>query len=423
MRFKLLIIWYLIVGFIFRPRSSKSLNAHRKRRLSRLLQWLNQNSQFYTRYKSLHEFPVIEKKDLMENFDDINTASISREEALNVARRAEKTRDFSPMIGNITVGLSSGTSGNVGIFLVSARERAKWVAEIILRVIGFSLKTRKVAFFLRADSNLYQSVNSKLLRFKFFDLSQNMKELLQQLEEFQPDILVAQPSVLNRIADECLAKKIMINPSKILSVAEVLEEDIEKKLTNTWNQRIHQVYQCTEGFLGQTCSEGTFHLNEDLIHIERDWLDAEKTRFHPIITDTFRRTLPIVRYRLNDILHIKNERCSCGSPLGAIKKIEGRADDCFTFESNTQKIVILPDFIRRTMIKNQEINEYKVIQENQSLITIKMDPFLESLTPMIEVQFNEMLQSFGVQKTISIQFSELGSSDFTKKHRRVYSKL
>ena len=85
----------------------------------------------------------------MKNFNSINTCGISFEKAFNLAVESEKTRDFSPMIGEISVGLSTGTSGNRGLFLLSDTERARWVAYMIDRVIGLSAKKRKVAFFFK----------------------------------------------------------------------------------------------------------------------------------------------------------------------------------------------------------------------------------------------------------------------------------
>nr|MBT2175989.1 CoF synthetase [Streptococcus mitis] len=92
----------------------------------------------------------------------------------------------------------------------------------------------------------------------------------------------------------------------------------------TFKQTVHQVYQCTEGFLATTCKQGTLHINEDLVHIEKEYLDQEKGIFVPIITDFMRKTQPIIRYRLNDILIEKKTPCSCGSPFLALERIDGR---------------------------------------------------------------------------------------------------
>ena len=42
-----------------------------------------------------------------------------------------------------------------------------WVAAVLQRILGWSFRKRKVAFFLRANSNLYSSVQSKLIAFEF----------------------------------------------------------------------------------------------------------------------------------------------------------------------------------------------------------------------------------------------------------------
>lgn len=86
------------------------------------------------------QYPVMNKSIFMKYFNSINTKEIDYKEAWDIALKAEKTRDFSPMKDNVTIGLSSGTSGNRGIFLASESERLLWVSCILDRVIGFSKK-------------------------------------------------------------------------------------------------------------------------------------------------------------------------------------------------------------------------------------------------------------------------------------------
>ena len=84
----------------------------------------------------------------MKNFNGINTKGIDVKQAIEVATRSEKSRNFSPTLNGLTVGLSTGTSGNKGLFLVSKQERAMWVALILQRIIGWKFRKRKIAFFL-----------------------------------------------------------------------------------------------------------------------------------------------------------------------------------------------------------------------------------------------------------------------------------
>lgn len=320
---------------------------------------------------NLENFPIINKAIFMENFEGINTVNIKLENALEIALKSEESRNFSPTINQITVGLSSGTSGNRGIFLASEKERAYWVALILDRVLGFSLKKRSIAFFLRANSNLYDSVKSNLLAFHFFDLINELEQHINRLNILQPTILVAQPSMLLELAKAIEENRLYIKPQKVISVAEVLTPEDKKYLSKVFAQTIHQVYQCTEGFLASSCDFGTLHFNEDFLIIEKKYIDNEQKRFHPIITDLKRSSQPIIRYELNDII-IEKEKCECGSKFLAIEAIEGRSDDILIFtNTEDEEIKIFPDFFRRAIIlSDSKIEDYALIQESQNLLLL-----------------------------------------------------
>ena len=307
----------------------------------------------------------------MENFDRINTLNIKLKDAFKIAVTAENSRDFSPTINNITVGLSSGTSGNRGVFLATEKERAQWVAAVLDRVIGISFKKRNVAFFLRANINLYESVKSKILQFEFFDLLDSIETHIERLNNLQADIIVAPPSMLLELAEHFSSGKLLVNPKKIISVAEVLYPEDKKFLEITFKKKIHQVYQCTEGFLASTCKEGILHFNEDFLIIEKKYLDDSKSRFHPIITDLMRHSQPIVRFELNDII-LEKSKCSCGQNFMAIEQIEGRSDDILCFETKEgHKVNIYPDFFRRAIIiSDDSIQDYQVVKRKENQIEL-----------------------------------------------------
>ena len=360
--------------------------------------------------KKNQKFPTMQKELFMEYFGSINTVGIKKEVALKLAFESEKTRDFSPSINNISIGLSSGTSGNRGIFLTSKIEKAIWVAAILDRVIGFSLKKRNVAFFLRANNNLYQAVKSGLLSFTFFDLKTPTEEHMKKLMDLKADILVGQPSVLLAIAKSYQLADIKPTFNKIISVAEVLEDDHKKFFKSIFNCPINQVYQCTEGFLGYTCKKGQLHLNEDFLKIKKNYLDSNKNRFHPVITDYLRSSQPIVRYELNDILH-EGPVCSCGSKSTVISKIEGRSDDIFRFLKNGKEIIIYPDFIRRAVIlASDQILNYSVTLIDKQIISLYLDVKETSELPEI---FKSV--KFEIEKLFS-EF-DIGNIDFVKANK------
>lgn len=328
-----------------------ALEEWQRKRLVRHLKYVAGHSRLYQGLEDLGSYPVIDKAFMMKHFDELNTVGIGRDEAMEFAVRAERGRDFVPKLKGTTVGLSSGTSGSRGIFLVSDREKNRWAGYILAKFLpGSILETWSIAFFMRADSNLYEAVRSKNIQFHFFDIYRDMEDHRQRLETVNPRILAGQPSLLLMIAGELRQGRLDIHPEVVISIAEVLEKEDEQRLRETFGLNvIHQVYQCTEGCLATTCARGTLHLNEDIVYIEREYLDER--RFVPVVTDLERKAQPIIRYRLNDILVERKEPCGCKSPCLALEKIEGREDDMFLFRGrNGKEKLVFPDFIRRCVL-------------------------------------------------------------------------
>ena len=357
-----------------RKRYNDKLHIVREKRWNKLNSTLRK-SPFYQKLAEenaeISKFPIINKSIFMEEFNAINTRGIDKQKAFEVAVKAETSRDFAPTLDDVTIGLSSGTSGNRGLFLATEHERAQWVGCVLDRVIGFSLKKRSVAFFLRANSNLYDSVKSKVLQFEFFDLLEPLNDQIERLNSIKPNILVAQPSLLLELAERKVKGELKFFPTKIISVAEVLYPEDRTLLEQVFKQVIHQVYQCTEGLLATSCEYGTLHFNEDFLHIEKKYLDEKKKRFHPVITDLIRTSQPVIRYELNDIIHEENN-CPCGSNMTGIKQIEGRSDDVLSFPSKTgEEVRLYPDFFRRAIVMSSEkITDYTLVQTNRKEIQL-----------------------------------------------------
>ncbi|MCI8660980.1 MAG: hypothetical protein HFG54_12190 [Lachnospiraceae bacterium] len=368
--------YYLYYRHFLHFSTRKKLMRWQAKKLRRHLSFVGKHTKIYQGMTSLKEYPLADKEFMMRHFNELNTVEVRRKEAEAFAIKAERDRNFQPKLHGVTVGLSSGTSGRRGIFLVSDRERLRWAGYILAKFLpGSIFHTYSIAFFMRADSNLYESLGSRRIQFHFFDIYQEMESHRDRLCQLQPDILVGQPSVLLQIAEDRKQGACELTPRVVISIAEVLERDQEERLKQAFGVSIiHQVYQCTEGFLAATCSKGTLHLNEDIVHIDREYLDER--RFAPIVTDFERKAQPIIRYRLNDILIEKKRTCSCGSPCLALEKIEGREDDVFYFAGkNGKKQMVFPDFIRRCVLfgDTRDMNlksDYRVVQNTDGSIVI-----------------------------------------------------
>lgn len=363
-------------------RSREALERWQQRQVMKHLGRIRQCSPFFReRMGELPDeqwrgMPVMDKSLMMEHFDALNTVGIRKEEAFAMALAAEESRDFTPEWNGITVGMSSGTSGNRGLFLVSPQESMAWAGAMLAKALpGSVLARERIALFLRANSNLYGSVSKRRLQFAYFDLLDPLEEQVKRLNTYAPTLLVAPPSMLRMLAEQLEQGLLAIRPRKIFAVAEVLDPLDEAIISASFQQIVHQIYQCTEGFLGITCGHGTLHLNEDLVFIEKEWLDKRERKFTPIITDFRRMTQPIIRYRLDDVLTERNEPCPCGSPFTALERIEGRHDDMFYMPSlrDGTLTTVFPDFIRRAILSaSSKIEHYAAVQHSPTHITVAL---------------------------------------------------
>lgn len=357
-----------------RWKNRAALALWQERRIRSHIEKLRKLSPFYRSLwagipsEEWRRFPIIDKAVMMDHFDTLNTARITKSQAFDMAYEAENSRHFKPTLNGVTVGLSSGTSGNRGIFLVSPSEQAAWTGAVLGKLLPGGLwKRAKIAFFLRANSNLYESVQRGRLQFRYFDLLEPLGKLVERLESYRPDIWIAPPSMLRLLAEEHQAGRLGVQPRTLISVAEVLDPLDKAYIEQCFQLTLQQAYQCTEGFLGSTCKHGMLHLNEDIVHIEKEYMDPQSRRFVPIITDFSRTVQPIIRYRLGDILTEAAAPCPCGSPLTAIERIEGRCDDILYLPHTEtgQLVTLFPDFATRAvMAASADIHHYRVIQHS-----------------------------------------------------------
>ena len=337
--------------------SRAALEAWQERQVRRHIAWVAPRSPFHAeRFPDparWREAPAVGKAETMARFDDANTAGVRLAEALAVAERAERDRDFAPLLPRgIAVGLSSGTSGHRGLFLASPHERDRWAGTLIARVLppGELGRRHRVAFFLRASSALYERLGSRRIRFDYFDLLDPFEGHVERLNATLPTLLAAPPSVLRMLARKAERGVLRIAPATVVSVAEVLD-DVDRAAIEAAFGPLAEVYQATEGFLGFTCAHGTLHLNESHLVVEKQWIDLASRRFTPVVTDFARRTQPVLRHALDDVLVERAAPCPCGSVFTALDRVEGRRDDAFVLpRQGGREVTVFADYIRRAVL-------------------------------------------------------------------------
>jgi putative adenylate-forming enzyme len=186
--------------------------------------------------------------------------------------------------------------------------------------------------------------------------------------------------MLKLIAKEVENGRLLINPKRLISYSEILYPDVKEYLIKVFKCPVHQIYKCTEGPIAISCKYGQLHINEDLVLIET--LNNDGTITSPgqpcqklIVTDLHKKSQPIIRYELNDIITISPEKCKCGSCFRVIENIQGRADDLFWAKNikTDEWQYIFPDYISRAIISaSEDIDEYQAIQSAPDDVLVRI---------------------------------------------------
>lgn len=398
-------LFYLLCKYRFRYWNSKKILKYQESRIRNRVRFVLARSEFYRRHyegydiSDIWNLPVTSKVIMMKNLTLFNTCGLERDEIIEFCLKTERTRDFSKRLKGVNVGMSSGTSGNKGVEITSKSEENLLRAAFFARFHFPKKEKINLAFILRVTSPAF-TLNRFGHRLTYVGQLDSIENIVKKLNDLQPNIISAPPSMLKILAREAEEGRLAVNPLKLVSYAEVLYPDVRDYLRKVFNCEVHEIYKCSEGSIAITCRYGSLHVNEDIVAIQLMNKDGSPTTpgnpcHKLIITDLHKSTLPIIRYELNDIITISTEKCRCGSHFRVIEKIQGRADDLFwgLRKTNRSRHFIYQDYISRTIISvSNEIEEFQAIQKDYGhlVLRIKLNPGTEKVE---EIKVEEKLVS------------------------------
>lgn len=378
-------VFYLLCKYRFRNWSVKDIRNYQKRKAESIVRYASNNSDFFRRWYSnydvngFYSLPRTNKKIMMDNLSEYNTLRLDKDELIRFALDVEKSRNFNVRFKGINIGMSSGTSGNKGIVITTKHEENYLKAMYASRLVFPKGEKLNAAFILRVSSPAfnYKRMGNKLT---YISQLQPIESIVAELEKIRPNVLSAPPSMLKILAKEYLVRNLKIRPRSVYSYAEVLYPDVKLFLEKTFGCRIFEVYQGSEGCYATTCKEGNLHINEDMVLLELYDKNGKPTPDGKpccklLVTDLHKKSQPIIRYEINDIITISKQKCRCGSNFRVIEQIQGRADDLFwgIRKDNGEKHFIYQDYISRKIISvSENIEEFQAIQESYTRITLRI---------------------------------------------------
>jgi len=379
------LIFYILSKYRFRFWSVKDIKKYQEKKTKEIARYAVEHSKFFKEHynkcdiKKFSSLPIVNKRIMMDNLTEYNTLGLNKDDLINFALNVEKTRDFSLRFNGINIGMSSGTSGNKGIVITTKEEENYIKAMYASRLVLTKGEKINCAFILRISTpafDYHQSGN----KLTYINQLQPIEKTIEQLEKLNPNIVSAPPSMLKLLAIELQKRRLKISPKLVYSYAEVLYPEVKEYLEKNFKCKIHEIYQGSEGCYALTCRQGNLHINEDMVFFEllddRGLPTKDGEPCHKLlVTDLHKKSQPIIRYELNDIITVNKQKCSCGSNFRVIKQIQGRVDDMFWgLRMDTKEPqFIFQDYISRTIISTSEdIEEYQATQDSYIDIMLRL---------------------------------------------------
>lgn len=276
------------------------------------------------RRPELAHLPVIGAAEYRADFARHNALGLDLERARALARLEAAGGDTGHP--GLSFGLSTGTTGEPGVFIADARDRARWLGAFLARVVPPSaLLGGRVAILLRHDSRLYHQTGGRTVH---IPLSLGAEGCARALMQARPRIVVGPPSALRRIVEEGGLDRRRLAARLVVTGGEPLWPDDAAVLADAFAAPIREVYQAAEGFFAAGCPHGRLHFNTDLVRVEGAAIAGAPSRFVPIVSDLVRAgPQRMARYRTDDVAVEAPGPCPCGSALPAFAGIEGRLAD------------------------------------------------------------------------------------------------
>lgn len=410
------IINFIRLKFHFKFYNNHQIKRYQLKQINKLICYARKHSPYYKlnlpegkikNLKDYQEIPIINKQTLMNNLETTNTINASYQELNDYAINNELQKQYLGYFRDrYVVGLSSGTSGNRGIYITD-KKLTKQLPFIFLSRSGIPLRLLpfNILFCLRVFSQGFEDINSPFIKLTYLSTMEKVDHVISEINRLNINVLLAPPSFIRLLLP--YHHRITASLKLIMTYAEVLPKIEKDKFKNIFQAQVIEIYQASEGQIASTCHAGNLHLNEDLVYVElydeegNLVEDENKVATRMIVTNLVNYAQPLIRYEMNDLIRLKST-CSCGSKFRVVDEIIGRKDDILYFyDSNYQLIHLFPDlFVRWIISESDDINEFIVINHQvghlEILLDVKEECDQANLKQSLETRIMNELSEFKV---------------------------
>lgn len=328
----------------------------------------------------LTELPTLPKPLLMEQFDRVVTDPALRLADLEVF--LADARPGAAYRGEYRVFGTSGSTGIPGVFVYSHEEFAHWIAVGLAAFAraGVTPGTRLIAIGAPSDLHvtrqLFAAFQAGREGVPRLSVTTPLAEMVDALNEYQPEALLAYASVVGVLADEQLEGRLAIEPDLIVTTSEVLTDETEQRIEAAWGRRPVNAYAATEApgiAIGSRDHVG-MHVFEDSLVLEV--VDDEGEPVPPgepgsrvLLTNLVNRVQPLIRYELSDAVVLEDGPDPSGRPYLRLARVDGRSNDFLRFPARDGgEVALHPYRLRAPFSAMLDVRQYQIVRTSDGLL-------------------------------------------------------
>lgn len=395
------IIFYLsFIRFLKLLKDFEKMNAeqiikHRDKAVKKIVRFAVKHSEFYReQYKnidvgrkfSITELPLMDKRKMVENFDAVITKKGIKYQA--IGKYFEKPFNFNNRyLDKYLAFHTSGSTGNPSFVLWDSVEFGKATAAFFYKISrllynSFSLKDifRKinVAYIGILDDyvggNSWAYAMGDLCNLKMISAFQPITNICDELNKFQPEVIMTKPTLLGELARRQRDKTLRINPKRIIFAGEMIQPADAEDIRDFFATVPYNSYStCETGPVALQNSEASkLKIYNEMVYLEL--LDENNQPISEcnqigriVITNLHNKVIPVIRYDIGDSAYYIREGSSY-----QLSPILGRTTSFFPFTDTQEKTVKIPEFLFWT-IYEKGITKYQIIQKGHSELLLRLE--------------------------------------------------
>jgi phenylacetate-coenzyme A ligase PaaK-like adenylate-forming protein len=296
-----------------------------------------------------------------------------------------KSKTGAPYRGRYVINVTSGSSGQPGVFIYDRPEWAEILAAGYSRLrdwegmkISLTHRTRIAAIASTSPYHMSAQGGSTVQKLLMPELqlaaSDPVPTIVERLNVWQPELFTVYASMGRILADEQIAGNLRIAPRLVIVGSEVLTKETRRLMVKAWGEGIFNNYAFTEGGgIGTECSEHHgMHMWEDLLIIEV--VDGNNRPVPPgvfgerlLVTALFKHAQPLIRYQVEDSVRLSAESCPCGRPHRLINSVQGRVMEILRLQNGAGGTVPVHPIAFHAVMDKLPVNGWQIVQSATSL--------------------------------------------------------